>query len=130
MFLWPLHFIIPAVMVLTGWLLKRRPAAAVGSSGYSTPASRRSREAWRYAQAAAPSVFMRLGALAAGVVALVDLLSLSPAFAAAGTDAVAYGAGVAALASSFFLVEHSLWERFGREDEAGTSNGESGEVRR
>lgn len=57
-----LNFIIPFVMILLGYLLKKYPVTDRNSgSGYNTPASRSSQEHWDYAQEIAPDIFLGLG---------------------------------------------------------------------
>ena len=57
-----LNFIIPFVMVLLGYLLKKYPVTDRNSGcGYNTPASRSSQEHWDYAQEIAPDIFLGLG---------------------------------------------------------------------
>ena len=52
-----LNFIIPFVMSLLGYLLKKYPVTDRNSGcGYNTPASRSSQEHWDYAQEIAPQV--------------------------------------------------------------------------
>ena len=57
-----LNFIIPFVMSLLGYLLKKYPVTDRNSGcGYNTPASRSSQEHWDYAQEIAPDIFLGLG---------------------------------------------------------------------
>ena len=57
-----LSFIIPFVMILLGYLLKKYPVTDRNSGcGYNTPASRSSQEHWDYAQEIAPDIFRGLG---------------------------------------------------------------------
>lgn len=64
-----LNFIIPFVMILLGYLLKKYPVTDRNSGcGYNTPASRSSQEHWDYAQEIAPDIFR---GIAIGVIFLL-----------------------------------------------------------
>ncbi len=64
-----LNFIIPFVMILLGYLLKKYPVTDRNSGcGYNTPASRRSQGHWDYAQEIAPDIFR---GIAIGVIFLL-----------------------------------------------------------
>lgn len=57
-----LNLICPFVMLLVGYILKKRPVKDMSShNGYDTPTSRRSQEHWDYAQLIAPDIFIRTG---------------------------------------------------------------------
>lgn len=57
-----LNFIVPLVMLLVGFLLKKNPVRDMNShNGYNTRVSRRSRRHWDYAQSIAPDIFIGLG---------------------------------------------------------------------
>ena len=57
-----LNFIIPFVMSLLGYLLKKYPVTDRNSGcGYNTPASGSSQEHWDYAQEIAPDISLGLG---------------------------------------------------------------------
>lgn len=63
-----LNFIIPFVMILVAFLLKRHPVKNMNSqNGYNTPGSRKSQVHWDYAQSIAPNIFLCFGWLAAAV---------------------------------------------------------------
>ena len=66
-----LNLIMPFVMILVGYILKRHPATDIKSgNGYSTPTSRKSQEHWNYAQSIAPNNFISLGKIL-GVVEII-----------------------------------------------------------
>ena len=45
-----LNFIIPFVMILVGYILKKHPVSTMKSNnGYNTPTSRKSKKHWDYA---------------------------------------------------------------------------------
>lgn len=57
-----LNLIIPFVMILVGYQLKRKPVTDMTKgNGYSTPVSRKSVESWDYAQKIAPDIFIFMG---------------------------------------------------------------------
>lgn len=57
-----LNFIIPFVMILVGYILKKHPVTDMRQhQGYNTPSSRKSQEHWDYAQSIAPDIFVKHG---------------------------------------------------------------------
>ncbi|MDO4557206.1 MAG: SdpI family protein [Lachnospiraceae bacterium] len=61
-FLLLLNLIVPFVMILVGFMLKKHPVSDMKSNnGYNTPTSRKSQEHWNYAQSIAPDIFISLG---------------------------------------------------------------------
>ena len=64
-----LNFIVPGVMLLSAFLLKKMKTPYPGShgtqkwkidfSGYNTPRARKSQAHWDYAQCVAPEIFLR-----------------------------------------------------------------------
>lgn len=57
-----LNLIIPFVMIIVGYILKKHPAKDMKSgSGYNTPTSQKSKEHWKYAQEIAPNIFINYG---------------------------------------------------------------------
>ena len=57
-----LNLIIPFVMIIVGYILKKKPVKDMKSSnGYNTPTSRKSEEHWKYAQSIAPDIFINQG---------------------------------------------------------------------
>lgn len=61
-FLLLLNLIVPFVMILVGYILKRCPVSDMKSgNGYNTPTSRKSQAHWNYAQSIAPDIFIFLG---------------------------------------------------------------------
>ena len=66
--------IIPWVLVLVGYLLKRKPVETISSNGYSTRTSRSSQENWDYGQKIAPGIFISTGLTLAVVELLVTVV--------------------------------------------------------
>lgn len=57
-----LNLIIPFVMILVGYILKKHPVSTMKSNnGYNTPTSRKSKKHWDYAQRIAPGNFIYFG---------------------------------------------------------------------
>ena len=57
-----LNLIIPFVMILVGYILKKHPVSDMKSNnGYNTPTSRKSQAHWDYAQSIAPDIFILFG---------------------------------------------------------------------
>lgn len=64
-----LNFIVPFVMVLVAWILKKNPVSSASikqglnsvKNGYSTPLARKSYAHWDYAQSIAPNIFRYFG---------------------------------------------------------------------
>ena len=117
-----LNFIIPGVMLLCGFLLKKMktpyPGPAINQvkwkvdfSGYNTPMSRKSQAHWDYAQQIAPAIFLRRGKQAlfsAVCFAIVGLIVTWQVGLAAG-----YVMGFVGMFLAFRDVERELKERFG-----------------
>ncbi len=63
-----LNLIMPFVMILVGYILKKHPASNMTSgNGYSTPTSRKSQAHWDYAQSIAPDIYISLGKILGGI---------------------------------------------------------------
>lgn len=117
-----LNFIIPGVMLLCGFLLKKMktpyPGPArnqikwkVDFSGYNTPRSRKSEAHWNYAQSIAPAIFLRNGKKAlfsAVCFTVVGLILPWWVGLAAG-----YVMGFVGMFLAFGETEKNLKERFG-----------------
>ena len=70
-FLLILNLIVPYVMILVGYILKKHPVLDMKSqNGYNTPTSRKSQAHWDYAQSIAPDIFMSLGKIL-GVIEII-----------------------------------------------------------
>lgn len=70
-FLLFLNLIVPFVMILVGYILKKSPVFDMSKhNGYNTPTSRKSQEHWEYAQSIAPNVFIFMGKIL-GIVEII-----------------------------------------------------------
>lgn len=111
-FLLVLNLIIPIVMILVGALLKKYPADMESHTGYNTPASRKSRAHWDYAQSIAPDIFLSLGKRL-GVIEIVFSAVMLIVHASAGV-AVGIGCCVGAgfLFYGFYKTESEIEKKF------------------
>jgi len=74
-FLLILNLIIPFVLILVGFLLKKHPVSDMSRhNGYDTPISRKSQAHWDYAQSIAPDNFMSIGKKLAIVEIILSIL--------------------------------------------------------
>lgn len=108
-----LNFIVPFVMVLVGYLLKKYPVKDMGSqNGYNTPASRKSQEHWDYAQGIAPGIFMGMGKWS-GIAELMLTIFLFAGKAPVGCFLAAGSAlGFSCLILAFYKTETRIKEKF------------------
>lgn len=122
------NFIIPLVMLLASWCLKKHPQPwpgsrlnggnrlgghrwRLGSAGYQSPRSLKSPAHWDYAQQTAPAHFIRYGkaALWVGLGCLIPALFLPAQICM--TIACVVEAGC--MLEAFIATEQALKERFG-----------------
>ena len=112
-----LGFLIPALIIVFGlWLMKKPPQNRMGSFGYRTQRSRRSREAWEFANKLIGKYWLIEGLL------LLPLSALLLWLLRGSLDEKAYVSAVSVLliAQTAFicipipLVERALKEKFGR----------------
>lgn len=69
-----LNFIIPFVMILVGYTLKRHPVTDMSRhNGYNTPTSRKSQAHWDYAQSIAPDIFTKSGKISLAVLLVLSV---------------------------------------------------------
>lgn len=109
-----LNFICPFVMVLVGWLLKKHPASDMDkSSGYNTPAARRSRERWDYAQKTAPDIFISLGKYAFLAEIIANLIFLIMRCDPLLSVAVGECIGIIFVIAGFFYTDSRIKGKFG-----------------
>lgn len=56
------NLIMPFVLILVGYTLKKHPVSDMKSgNGYNTPISRKTQTHWDYAQSIAPDIFISIG---------------------------------------------------------------------
>ena len=115
-----LNFIVPLVMLLVAWILKKYPVSSASikqglnsvKSGYSTPLSRKSYAHWDYAQSIAPGIFKYFGRalfLLEGIWCLLSLL-----FSLKVERSIAFGMflGFGVMIAAFVKTEHSIKNKF------------------
>lgn len=114
LFLFICDLIIPIVLLLSGWLMLRRPPKAINDLvGYRTRRSCRNRDTWRFAHCCCGRLWLRLGAVLLPLSAAVHL-----PFLHAGETAmcilslVLTAAQLAVMLVSVYFVERALKARF------------------
>ena len=108
-----LNFIVPFVMILVGYLIKKHPEWDMEShNGYNTPASRKSQAHWDYAQSIAPDIFISLGKKLCVMEMILSgiLFLLHTSIQAAVNVGICVGAGV--LLYGFFKTESEIRKKF------------------
>ena len=122
-----LNFIVPAVMLMAAWMLKKMktpypgpngsPKWKIDFSGYNTPLARKSREHWDYAQTVAPERFFKWAKWSFLTPVLMTVLGavLAPINPNAIQHAVTFsvGSGFFCMIAAFRETEKALKERFG-----------------
>ena len=108
-----LNLIIPFVMIIVGYILKKYPAKNMKSNnGYNTPTSRKSKEHWEYAQSIAPNIFINYGK----TLVIVEIFSsiILPLFDVSINNTVLVGIilGFIFLSFSFYKTENKIKKRF------------------
>lgn len=72
-----LNLILPFVMTLVGYILKKRPATNMNAAyGYNTPTAQKSQEHWNYAQSIAPDIFIGFGKISGIVEFVLGIFSI------------------------------------------------------
>ena len=112
-FLLLLNLIIPFVMILVGYLLKKHPVTDMKShNGYNTPTSRKSQERWDYAQSIAPDNYISLGK-ASGIIEI--LLSVVMTFLHVSANVILIAGiclGVGFLFLGFYKTDTEIEKKF------------------
>ena len=116
-----LNFIIPFVMILVGFMLKKcnfpypGPHGSmkwkVSASGYNTPRSRTSQSHWGFAQQTAPGIFLTYGKYTLAVAAVCTAAGLFVPWELPVT--VCYVLNFILLFSAFYATEKEIKKRFG-----------------
>ena len=115
-----LNFIVPFVMLLVAWILKKNPVSSASikqglssvKSGYSTPLSRKSYAHWDYAQSIAPDIFRYFGRSLFLLEGIWCLLSLF--FSLKVERSIAFGMflGFGVMIAAFYKTECSIRDKF------------------
>ena len=108
-----LNLIIPFVMIIVGYILKKNPAKDMKSSnGYNTPTSRKSKEHWDYAQSIAPNIFIRRGKILSIIEIILNVVLFVFEFPIKYTLFVGMIIGFIFLFFSFYKTENKINSRF------------------
>ena len=112
-FLLLLNLIVPYVMILVGYILKKHPASDMKSqNGYNTPTSRKSQAHWDYAQDIAPDIFISIGKIL-GVIEII-LSAIMFLFHISSQNALIVGGcvGVGFLLFGFYKTDSEIEKKF------------------
>ena len=112
-FLLLLNLIVPFVMILVGYTLKKHPVLDMKSqNGYNTPTSRKSQEHWDYAQSIAPDIFICIGKIL-GVIEII-LSAMMFLLHTSSQDALIVGGcvGVGFLLYGFYKTDSEIEKKF------------------
>ena len=114
------NFIVPFVMLLVAWVLKKNPVSSASikqglnsvKSGYSTPLSRKSYAHWDYAQSIAPDIFRYFGRSLFLLEGIWCLLSLF--FSLKVERSIVFGMffGFGVMIAAFYKTECSIRDKF------------------
>ncbi|MDO5518680.1 MAG: SdpI family protein [Clostridium sp.] len=102
------NFIVPLVMLYLSYHFKKEPCKQIGSNGYSTPASRKSQEAWDYAQQICPAVFGKIGEVLLGVELIMTIIFIAMGVNIGAGLTIGEIVGVVGLGLAFYRVENQL----------------------
>ena len=106
--------LIPALMLLFGWLFLRRPPRRINSIyGYRTARSMQNQETWEFAHQACGKIWFRAGAIMLPLSLLAMLPALDRDVEAVGIWCIpVVGVQLAVLVGSIFPVERALKRNF------------------
>ncbi len=108
-----LNLIMPLVLLLVASMLKKHPCRDMDSgNGYNTPAARKSRARWEYAQSIAPEVYLSLGKTLLAVEVLLSAALLLLRVPEDTGLAAGITVGVVFMLGGFFLVDSRIEENF------------------
>lgn len=108
-----LNLIIPFVMILVGWILKKHPVMDMKShNGYNTPASRKSQEHWDYAQNIAPYNYIFLGKILGVIEIILSVVFLGLHISISAALIVGICVGVGFLLFGFYKTDAEIERKF------------------
>ena len=108
-----LNLIIPLVMFILGYILKKNPVKDMNSSnGYNTPTSRKSEEHWKYAQSIAPDIFINQSKILAIVELVLNAILLVLKIPIRYSLLVGIIIGFIFLIFSFYKTENKINSKF------------------
>ena len=108
-----LNLIIPFVMILVVWILKKHPVMDMKShNGYNTPASRKSQEHWDYAQNIAPYNYIFLGKILGVIEMILSVVFLRLHISVGVALIVGICVGVGFLLFGFYKTDAEIERKF------------------
>ena len=108
-----LNLIMPFVMILVGYHLKKHPVLDMSThNGYNTSVSRRSQEHWDYAQSIAPDIFLSLGKVLLAVETVLSIVLLLFRIPVYISVAAGMCIGVAFLVFGFYKTDSKIKGKF------------------
>ena len=112
-FLLILNFIVPYVMILVGYLLKKHPVSDMHSqNGYNTATSRKSQAHWDYAQSIAPDIFIFLGKKLGVIELLLNVMLLLLNISSHNALIVGGCVGVGFLVFGFYKTDSEIEKKY------------------
>lgn len=108
-----LNLIIPFVMILVGWILKKHHVTDMKShNGYNTPMSRKSQEHWDYAQSIAPHNYIFLGKILGVIEIILSVVFLLLQISVGAALVAGAGVGVGFLLFGFYKTDTEIERKF------------------
>lgn len=108
-----LNLIYPFVMILIGFILKKRPVADMHRhNGYNTPTSRKSQAHWDYAKKIAPNIYVTFGKYLFFVEIVVSMALLFFSVSNGMSLMIGGGIGFVCLFFTFYYTDSKIEEKF------------------
>lgn len=107
-----LNFIVPFVMVSTGYMLKKKQYGIETGNGYNTPVSRKSQMHWDYAQNIAPGIFIARGKRLFIIEIIISIIMAILQFSARVSVIAGECTGVLFLLQAFYYTDLKIKEKF------------------
>ncbi|MCI9077784.1 MAG: hypothetical protein HFH68_02505 [Lachnospiraceae bacterium] len=107
------NLIMPFVMILTGYMLKKHPVQDMKSgNGYNTSVSRRTQAHWDYAQSIAPGIFISLGKVLGVIEIVLSLVMFIFHVPVRASLITGNFAGIAFLFLGFYKTDSEIKKKF------------------
>lgn len=104
--------IVPVVLILLGVLFKIKPQKNIGSNGYSSTMSKKSQEAWDFAQHFSSKILLRYGTLLLIIVSLIQIFTINTSVDYSSVYSFFSSISLLALLLVFVTVEEKLNKTF------------------
>ena len=112
-FLLLLNLIVPYVMILVGYILKKHPVSDMKSqNGYNTPTSRKSQAHWDYAQNIAPDIFISIGKILGVIEVILSVMMFLFHVSSHSTLILGGCVGVGFLFFGFYKTDSEIEKKF------------------